>query len=189
MSSALQPCRKFLGSILFFTVLGVGMGQETSLEELLPGLKERAVVLDIISRIVEENQQVVWNSVNSKVTIPGRPVGIKVVGANVVIALQFTPFLRPGGSSVLVAQGQIWVDVPEEGIRYQTMLQTIPINFGEPIFFFPLGSPSSPHGSRIELQLEIRPYTEGFPGRGRAHRGPVSGDSQEDSGTSTAADD
>jgi hypothetical protein len=154
------PCRKFLGTVLFFAVLGAGISQETSLEELLPELKERAVVLDIISSVVEENQRVVWNSVNSKVTIPGRPVGIKIIGANVVMALQFTPFLRRGGNSVLLVQGQIWVDIPGEGMHYQTTLQTMPIEFGEPLFFFPLGSPRSPQDARIELQLEIRPYAE-----------------------------
>ncbi|MDR0399751.1 MAG: hypothetical protein LBH51_02255 [Treponema sp.] len=187
MSFSLQPCRKLLKGILFFTVLGAGIGQETSLEELLPGLKERAVVVDIISRVVEENQQVVWNSVDSRVTIPGRPVGIKMVGANVVMALQFTPFLRPGGNSVLVVQGQIWVDIPDEGIRYQTTLQTIPIDFGEPIFFFPLGSPNSPQDSRIELQLEIRPYIEGFPRRGRRDR--PSRDGPDDAETPAAVDE
>jgi hypothetical protein len=167
----LRFCRSFLGSVLFFTALGAGVAQETSLEELLPELKERAVVLDIISRVVEQNQQVVWNSVNSRVTIPGRPVGIKMVGNNVVMVLQFTPFLRPEGNSILVAQGQIWVEAPGEGMRYQTTLQTIPIEFGEPIFFFPLGAPASPDGARIELQLELRPYREADRGRER-DRGP-----------------
>jgi hypothetical protein len=165
MNFPFRPCRKLLEGVLFCAVLGAGFSQETSLEELPPELKERAVVVDITSRVVEENQQVVWNSVNRKITIPGRPIGIKVVGANVVMALQFTPFLRTSGNSVLVVQGQIWVNVAEEGMRYQTTLQTIPINFGEPIFFFPLGSPSSPQETRIELQLEFRPYAEEFPGR------------------------
>jgi hypothetical protein len=150
-----------LGGIVFITTLGAGFGQEPSLEELLPGLRERAVVLEIISRVVDRNQQIVWNSVNSKVTFPGRPVRINMVGTNVVMTLQFTLFFRPGSpgnSNVLVAQGQIWVDVPDEGIRYQTTLQTIPIEVGEPIFFFPLGSPNSPEETRIELQLEIWPY-------------------------------
>jgi hypothetical protein len=158
MSFPFRSCRGFLGGILFFTVLGAGLSQETSLEELLPELKERAIVLEIISRVVEQNQQVIWNSVISKVTIPGKPVGIKMVGANVVMALQFTAFFRPEGSNVLVAQGQIWVNVADEGMRYQTTLQSIPIEFGEPVFFFPLGSPASPEDARIELQLEIRPY-------------------------------
>jgi hypothetical protein len=165
MSLIFQPCRKFLGGVLFFAALGLGTSQENSLEELPPELRERAVVLEITSRVVEKNQQVVWNSVNSKVTIPGRPIGIKIVGANVVMALQFTPFFRRGGNSVLVVQGQIWVDIPGEGMHYQTTLQTMPIEFGEPLFFFPLGSPNSPQDTRIELQLEIRPYAEGFQGR------------------------
>jgi hypothetical protein len=162
MNFPFRPCRKFLGRVLFFAALGAGFSQETSLDELPPGLRERAVVMAITSRVVEENQQV-WDSVNRKVTIPGRPIGIKMVGANVVMAFQFTPFLRAGGNSVLVVQGQIWVNIDGEGMRYQTTLQTIPINFGEPVFFFPLGSPSSPQERRIELQLEVRPYADGFP--------------------------
>jgi hypothetical protein len=170
MNLPFRSCRGFLGGILVFTALGAGFGQETSLEELLPELKERAIVLDIVSRVVEQNQQVIWNSVISKVTIPGRPVGIKMVGANVVMALQFTPFFRSEGSNVLVAQGQIWVNMADEGMRYQTTLQSIPIEFGEPVFFFPLGSPASLEDARIELQLEIRPYGDRHePAAGRRH--------------------
>jgi hypothetical protein len=147
------------GSLLFLAANAAVMPQEPSLEELLPGLKDRAVILDIVSRVVEHNQQEVWNSVNSRVTIPGRPVGLRLVGANVVVAVQFTPYFRRKGHSVLVAQGQIWVNVPNEGIRYLTTLQTIPIEFGEPIYFFPLGSADSAGDARIEIRLEIRPYT------------------------------
>jgi hypothetical protein len=156
-----RPRRTLVGGIIFITALGAGFSQEfPSLEELLPGLRERALVLEIVSRVVDRNQQIVWNSVNSKVTIPGRPIRINMVGTNVVMALQFTLFFKPGAHSILVAQGQIWVDLPEEGIRYQTTLQTIPIDIGEPIVFFPLGSPNSPEETRIELQLEIRPYED-----------------------------
>lgn len=153
----LLPTISVFGSFLFF-VAGTA-AQELSLEELLPGLKERAVVLDIVARVVEKNQQEVWNSVNSKVTIPGRPVGLKLVGANIVIAVQFTPYLRQNGNNVLVAQGQIWVDIPNEGIRYQTTLQTIPLDFGEPIYFFPLGSVHAEDEAHIEIQLELHPYS------------------------------
>ncbi|MDR1948257.1 MAG: hypothetical protein LBQ38_02590 [Spirochaetaceae bacterium] len=152
-----------VGSLLFFTA-GVSLrAQEPSLEELLPGLKERAVVLDIVARIVEQNQREVWNSVNSKVTIPGRPVGLKLVGANVVVAVQFTPYRRRDGRNILVAQGQIWINVPNQGIRYQTTMETIPLEYGEQIYFFPLGSLNSQDDAHIEIQLELRPYTEDPP--------------------------
>ncbi|MDR1900332.1 MAG: hypothetical protein LBQ55_10015 [Treponema sp.] len=154
----MRPSLGILG-VLFFAAGAAVMAQEPSLEELLPGLKERAVILNITARVVENDQHEVWNSSNSKVTIPGRPVGLKLVGANVVVAVQFTPYLRRDGKNILVAQGQIWVDIPNEGVRYQTTMQTIPLEFGEQIYFFPLGSVNSPNGARIEIRLKLEPYT------------------------------
>ncbi|MDR1030027.1 MAG: hypothetical protein LBL76_04060 [Treponema sp.] len=145
------------GSLLFLVTRG-GVAQEPSLEELLPGLKERAVVLDIIARIVEKNQEEVWNSFKSKVTIPGKPVSLKLVGTNILVVVQFTPYLRDNGNNFLVAQGQIWVDIPNRGIQYQTTIQTIPLEFGEQIYFFPLGSVDSQDTAHIEIQLELHPY-------------------------------
>jgi hypothetical protein len=113
--------------------------------------------------VVEQDQEEVWNSVvNSKVTIPGRPVGIKLIGENIVVMVQFTPYLGLGdkGHNILVAQGQIWVNIPNEGIRYQTTMQTIPLEYGEQIYFFPLGKVTADNEARIEIQLELRPYSE-----------------------------
>jgi hypothetical protein len=156
----MRPSPKWSLTVLLCFIAGsVLSGQELSLEEL-PGLKERAVVLNITTRVAE-NKQEVWNTSNSKVTIPGRPVSIKLVGGNVVVAIQFTPYLMNKGRSFLVAQGQIWVDTPNEGIRYKTTMQTIPINFGEQIYFLPLGaddgSANNPH---IELKIELLRYEE-----------------------------
>jgi hypothetical protein len=159
-----------VGSLLLLNA-AAGKAQDLALEELLPGLKERAVVLNMIARVVEQNQREVWNSVNSKVTIPGRPVALKLVGANIVVVVQFTPYLRQNGNNLLVAQGQIWVDIPHEGIRYQTTIQTIPLEFGEQIYFFPLGSVNTENDAYIEIQLELHPYAEDPP------RGVSPGDS------------
>jgi hypothetical protein len=119
----------------------------------------------MVSRIVEENQQVVWDSENSKVTIPGRPVGIKLVGANLVVAVQFTPFLRPNGRHILVAQGQIWINLPNEGVSYHTTMQTIPLEWREQVYFFPLGSMKTENEAHIEIQLTLEPYFETEPTR------------------------
>jgi hypothetical protein len=148
----------FAGSV-FLLAAGVWLSaQESSLAEMFPALREQAVVINIVARVIENNQQEVFNSVNSRVTIPGRPVGIKLVGANLVVAVQFTPFFGRGGKNVLVAQGQIWVEIPNEGMRYRTTLQTIPMEFGEQVYFYPLGSSTKPDEARIEIQLELLPY-------------------------------
>ena len=153
-------CNKiaFLEAILFISAGTILSAQELSLDEL-PGLRERALVMHIVSRVVEQNQEVVWNSENTKITMPGRPVGIKLVGANLVVAVQFTPFLRPGGQNVLVAQGQIWINIPDEGISYHTTMQTIPLEFSEQIYFFPLGSVDTKDEAYIEIVLVLEPYS------------------------------
>jgi hypothetical protein len=152
----------FLRGLLLIAAGATLSAQESpSLEELLPGLKERAIIMDIVARIVEQDQEVVWDTENSRVTIPGRPVGLKLVGANIVVAVQFTPYFRRNGNNILVAQGQIWIDVPNQGISYYTTIQTIPLEFGEQIYFFPLGQ-TKPRDemSHIEIQIVLYPYSE-----------------------------
>jgi hypothetical protein len=121
-------------------------------------LRRGTVVLDIDARVLEQKDVVIWEETHRKLTIPGSPVGIKLVGANLVVAVQFTPFIRRQGNNVLVAQGQIWIDNPNDGMRYYTSIQTIPLEFDEPIYFFPLGQ-SSQLDSFIEIMLTIKPYT------------------------------
>jgi hypothetical protein len=133
------------------------MAQDPLLDEL-PALRDKALVLQITTRI-EENSQEVWNAYNSKVTIPGRPVSIKLVGENLIINIQFTPYLREGNYA-LVTQSQIWLNVPEKGMQAKTSTHSIPINFGEPIYFFPLGSDLSTDNPHIELLLTLYRYGE-----------------------------
>jgi hypothetical protein len=156
----------FLGAVLFFAINTALRAQ--SLEEL-PGLRERAVVMHIVSRIVDENQEIVWDSENTRVVFPGRPVGLKLLGSDLVVAVQFTPFLRQNGRHTLVAHGEIWMNVPDEGISYHTTMQTIPLEFKEEVYFCPLGSMKTKDEARIEIQLVLEPYS-GNHGEGRQSR-------------------
>ena len=147
-----------LGSIVFFSFQNFVYAQDNSIDEIPPGLRDRAIIMEIAARIIEQNQEVVWNSDNSKVTIPGRPVGLKLVGANIIVAVQFTPFMRPRGNNILVAQGQIWIQKPNEGMSFHTCMETIPLEFNELIYFFPLGSEVNENDPKIEIQIVINPY-------------------------------
>jgi hypothetical protein len=127
--------------------------------EMVSGLRSRAVVMDIDARVLGDEKAVVWNETQRKLAIPGSPVGIKLVGSNVVVEVQFTPFIRRQGS-VLVTQGQIWYTEPgKKGISYYTSIQTIPLEFGEPIYFFPLGA-ASQLGSSIEIIITVNRNTD-----------------------------
>jgi len=134
---------------------------ESPMQGLLPRFRGRAVVMDIDARILESGE-ITWNETHQKTTIPGRPVEIKLIGGNLVVVARFT-FIRNhgGGQKLLVAQGQIWMADPSQGIRYQASVQTIPLEFNETVCYFPLG-PFKPEegGSSIEVMLTLRPYEE-----------------------------
>jgi hypothetical protein len=164
-----RPCLRkltLIGGLLFLASSGGfsgsagGLAAQEPPDGMVSGLRDRAVVLNIVARIVEQDQEEIWNSNNSKVTIMGRPVNMKLIGENVVVNVQFTPYQQENGRGLLVAQGQIWINVPNEGVRYQTTLQSIPMEFGEQIYFFPLGKVNSEDEASIEIRLELRPYLE-----------------------------
>ena len=133
---------------------------DATMKDLLPRFRGRAVVMDIDARILE-NDQVTWNETHQKLTIPGRPVEIKLIGENLVVLARFT-YIRQHGDrrKFLIAQGQIWMADPKQGISYQTSVQTIPLEFDETISYFPLGPFKAEAGPSIEVMLTMRPYTE-----------------------------
>jgi hypothetical protein len=125
--------------------------QEQALEN-----RRQALVLDINSRVLEDGKKVVWSETNRKTSISGIPVGIQLAGSNVVVVVQFTPYIRRDGN-VLVVQGQIWVADSEKGVTYFTSIQTVPMVFGEPVYFFPLGESRFLNPS-IEIVITVNPY-------------------------------
>jgi len=118
--------------------------------------RRQALVLDINSRVLEDGKNVVWSENNRRTSISGVPVGVQLAGSNVVVVAQFTPYIRSTGN-VLVVQGQIWIADPEKGLTYFTSIQTIPMEFGEPVYFFPLGESRYLNPS-IEIIITVNPY-------------------------------
>ena len=144
---------------LFAASAGIFAEDQPRPSQLHQRFRNRALILDINARVLEQNHEVIWNETHERITIPGNPVGMKLVGSNLVVAVQFTPFIRPRGENILVAQGQIWIEVPNEGIRYHTSIQTIPLEFNEPIFFFPLGPERQENNAFIEIMLTMKQYS------------------------------
>jgi hypothetical protein len=123
-------------------------------------MRDRAVILHMVTRVLEKDNTEAWNSDTYKVTIPGRPVGLKIVGENVAVSVQFTTYRHRNGKGILVAQGQIFTETPDGRVQGRTMMQTLPFDFGERIFFFPLGSGKQEDEAHIEIQIEMMRYEE-----------------------------
>jgi hypothetical protein len=150
---------RVLGLFLIIGAAAALDAQEPGTQGLIPAPRNQAVVLDIDARVVETNQTVVWKEAHQRLTIPGRAVGMNLVGANLAVAVQFTPYLRSKGQHMLVAQVQMWVEDPKQGIRYQTSLQTIPLDFDEPVYFFPLGTVSA-NSAHIEIKIILKHHKD-----------------------------
>jgi len=118
--------------------------------------RRQALVLEIDSRVVQDGKNVVWSETNRKTSISGIPVGVQVVGSNLVVVVHFTPYIRNDGN-VLVVQGQIWVAEQDKGVTYFTSIQTVPMEFGESYYFFPLGESQNLNPS-IEIIITVNPY-------------------------------
>ena len=95
-----------------------------------------------------------WRQVEGlKYTVPGTPVPFKFVGGNLVVLVQVTPFIRRGSQGlVLVTQGQVWIADKNGGISYRTAINTLSVNYGEKVFFFPLGVDGA---GKAPLRVEI----------------------------------
>ena len=96
-----------------------------------------------------------WRAESVKYTVPGTPVPFKLVGSNVAIIVQITPFEQDDGKGVtLIAQGQVWVRPPEGGLSYHTAVDTLSVEYGETVLFFPLGvAPSGKSSMRLEISV------------------------------------
>jgi hypothetical protein len=139
-------------------------GSRNKVEDSFFTVLEQALNINIAARISEAGEPAVWNVESTEITIPGRSVSVKLVGSNIVVVAQFTPYIGENDTLILVAQGQVWISSPmEEKIKYLTTLKSIPVNLGETVLFFPLGVKSvEPQGKNvynIELEIKVLPHS------------------------------
>jgi len=138
---------------IFFAVLLILTASAVNAQGVRTVSGIQSLTLNINAKVFDE-QVVIWDETETRTAIPGSPVGIRLVGSNVVVVVQFTPFIRRQGN-VLVAQGQIWINNPGGGVSYYTSIQTIPMDFNEPIYFFPLGTSNT----SLQIILTVNPHT------------------------------
>lgn len=145
-------------------------------------LKGKALVVRVIAVIdaasaaapsalgagADKAQNQAWKAESVKYTMPGTPVPFKLVGSNVAIIVQITPFEQEDGKGVtLIAQGQVWVRQPEGGLSYHTTVETLSVEYGETVLFFPLGLDNEGKAS-MKLEISITHGSDNNPDGGGA---------------------
>jgi hypothetical protein len=52
------------------------------------------------------------------------------------------------------------VEIPNQGMRYHTSMRVIPLEFDQPVYFFPLGPRKDDDAACIEVMITLRPYED-----------------------------
>ena len=132
---------------------------QTQTPDVPEALKGKALTVSINAYVLQDGSTVAWQQQGLRYTVPGTPVAFRLVGSNVVIAIQVTPYENEKGGAILVTQGQIWVKGENGELSYRTTLESVLVRFGEKVLFFPLGR--SPDGrAPICVELSVDHYNE-----------------------------
>jgi hypothetical protein len=134
------------------------------LREALRALLANALEVHVSARVLPSDETPIWNAESRKLTLPGRPIKVRLDGENARIDLICTPYTQESGEVLLLAQGQVWLSqTPESEVKYFNTFYSIPVTYGETVLFFPLGlsaagTPAGEGSFNIELEIKVVPY-------------------------------
>ncbi len=130
--------------------------------DALQQLMSTAMTMSISVRVLPpdaENDTPIWNAESTKLTIPGRSIRVRLDGDNVRIYLICTPYLQGDGKVLVLAQGQVWFSTPTDNeSKYSSTYSAIPVDYGKPLFFYPLGTGDvdAQQKGYYNIEVEIR---------------------------------
>jgi len=125
-------------------------------DDALKYLEENALIIKIITRIVDEQGISVWNAEMSRITISGKSVKVKLQGANILVITDITPYIRDDRTILLVSQGEVWIGSSDsEEINHYSTIKSLPVSMGESALFFPLGVIETIDRKIYNIELEI----------------------------------
>jgi len=147
-------------------LLSVGTFAQSQDDHSLEELLKKALKLKIQASLFHDAKKVLWKSELERLTIPGRPVTINMQNDQARLSVHFTPYRKTDGGLILVAQTEIWLqersdENSSDNLRYFTSMKSIPLDYEELIYFYPLGkleNLKNPDQIHIEMILSISPY-------------------------------
>ncbi|MGO8695165.1 MAG: hypothetical protein ACLQMF_16005 [Rectinemataceae bacterium] len=182
-------------AIAWFAVasLAVAIPLRARAQDLPESLRDRAMSIQIQAVIISPGankdgspalEQSSWHEEGAGLTVPGTPVGIKLVASNMVIFVQVTPFDREGGHLTLVVQGEVWLRKDDGGLSFRTTVDKVDVAYGETVFFYPLGA--APKG-KPSLRVAISVTKAGAAASGTAGTSAVGTNAASANGTGANA--
>lgn len=134
---------------------------ENDFGKTLDYLQDKSLEVLIHARIKGRDQENIWTTKVSEVTVSGKSVSITLEGADLKIVALLIPFLNEDNSIFLIAKGEVWIqEGPGEERKYYSTVKSLPIDAGESVIFFPTGmimdsEDESIFTIELEMQVEV----------------------------------
>lgn len=141
-------------SLLFLLSFNL-QAQAVEFDKFIEGKK---LSVNMNTRILGTENETVWHMESSNITISGEAVKVKLKGENLVLIANITPYLNPDNTIFLVAKGEIFLSdsADSEEVKYYTTLQSLPVENGEKVIFFPLGMAYDSNSNFYSMEMEIQ---------------------------------
>ena len=142
-----------------------GLIYAVEIKDALKYLEDKALSIKIITRIVDEEGNTIWDTEMSRITISGKSVKVKLSGVNLLVITDITPYIMNDSTILLVSQGEIWIGASEsEEMKHYSTIKSMPVNSGESVLFFPLGviQASDTKIYNIELEIQVNQNSRGL---------------------------
>jgi hypothetical protein len=119
----------------------------------------KQVRLVIETRVLDGNKAIAWSDRKKVATSVNTPVGFNFNTANLILQTKFTVTSKDN-ALILIAEGLVKLTDSGGKTQIQASVKTIPIQPGESVLFYPLGSKDKLPGIEIEILLAGDDYKD-----------------------------
>jgi hypothetical protein len=148
-----------LGDQVYETQSGVQRAEPGSIEAIPLSIRGEALAVSVRAMVSHPENKEPWQASERKYTVPGTPVSIKMMGSDVAVVVSMTPYRTKDGSLFMIAQGQVWFRDSDGIVRYRSTVDTVGVNFGEKLLFYPFGVYANGEAP-LRIELMVDPYNE-----------------------------
>jgi len=156
-----------LGDQVLDAQSGAQRAEPGTIESIPLSLRGEALAVSVRAMVSHPETQEPWQASERKYTVPGTPVSIKMMGSDVAVVISMTPYRTKDGSLFMIAQGQVWFRDVDGTVRYRSTVDTVGVNFGEKLLFYPFGV-FADGKAPLRIELVVEPYNENDPALNQA---------------------
>jgi hypothetical protein len=128
--------------------------------QLLETLKLNALVFNVKASI-SGAEGVMWTASQTRVTVHGLSVTIKIEGTDMLIMAELTPYRQTPDTILLAIKNELWLRNPVNAtVQYFISIKSALVKLNSPVFFYPLGKGSDDGRPVIKMDISVSPYQE-----------------------------